>query len=117
MLTYEKQQNVIGLVQKAKGDTQKLYKIVNKIIGKRDQNPFPDGKSDEQLAEEFADYFYNKIVNIRKTFCQDKLVEIETTDVPNFVLFAPFVSAQIEKIIIRPYTNRSIKTNSTNCNR
>ena len=82
MLTYEKQQNVIGLVQKAIGDTQKLYKIVNKIIGKRDQNPFPEGKSDDQLAKDFADYLYTKIVNIRKAFIQVKPIEIDVTDHP-----------------------------------
>ena len=41
-----------------------LYSLVNNIIGKHEENPFPDGKSDNHLAKEFADFFLNKIAKI-----------------------------------------------------
>ena len=41
-------------------DTKKLYSIVNGLIGRTVDNPMPESESDEQLAEDFADYFMEK---------------------------------------------------------
>ena len=46
---------------------KKLYKLVNNITGTNTANPMPPSKSDEVLAEEFADCFLNKIKTIRDT--------------------------------------------------
>ena len=73
MVTYEKQQNVTGLAQK-------LYKIVNKIIGEQDQNPFPEVKTDDELA-------------------QDITAKVIDADIPNLVMFAPFMPTEIASII------------------
>ena len=41
-----------------------------------------------------------KIVIIRKAFIQDKPVEIDATDTPNFIMFAPFMPAEMTRIIM-----------------
>ena len=38
-------------------NTKHPYCLVNNIIGKHEENPFPDGKSDNDLVEESADFF------------------------------------------------------------
>ena len=43
---------------------KKLYALVNSIIERISENPMPKSDSDEQLAEEFADYFMAKIKKI-----------------------------------------------------
>ena len=42
-------------------DTKKLYSVVNGLIGRTVENPMPESESDEQLAEDFADYFMENI--------------------------------------------------------
>ena len=46
-------------------NTKCLYSLVNSIIGKLEKSPFPDDLSDNDLAEEFEDFFLNKITKIR----------------------------------------------------
>ena len=48
-------------------NTKQLFKIINKATNSNWQNPLPDGNP-EELADEFADYFLNKIKTIRKLF-------------------------------------------------
>ena len=45
-------------------DMKKLYSIVNSLIGRMVENPMPESESDEQLAEDFADYFKEKMKKI-----------------------------------------------------
>ena len=45
-------------------NTKKLYSVVNGLIGRTAENPLPESQSDEQLAENFTDYFMDKIKNI-----------------------------------------------------
>ena len=47
------------------GNTKKLYEAFNSMTGKTVDNPMPEGKSDEELANECAEYFISKIDNIR----------------------------------------------------
>ena len=42
-------------------DTKKLYSVVNGLIGRTVVNPMPESESDKQLAEDFVDYFMEKI--------------------------------------------------------
>ena len=51
-------------VNDCNNDTKKLYAFVNGIIGRVSENPMPKSHCDEQLAEEFADYFMAKIKKI-----------------------------------------------------
>ena len=51
-------------VNDCNSDTKKLYAFVNGIIGRASENPMPKRHCDDQLAEEFADYFMAKIKKI-----------------------------------------------------
>ena len=51
-------------VNDCNNDTKKLYAFVNGILGRASANPMPKSHSDEQLAEEFVDYFMAKIKKI-----------------------------------------------------
>ena len=46
-------------------DTKKLFSIINTMTGSHKSNPLPPSTSDEELAEEFATFFMNKIRKIR----------------------------------------------------
>ena len=46
-------------------DPRKLYKIFNNITGNISENPLPDSESDEEVANDFSDFFIQKIQKIR----------------------------------------------------
>ena len=43
---------------------KELYKIVNNILGHKNENPLPPGHSDKEQAELFADFVINKVQSI-----------------------------------------------------
>ena len=44
--------------------TKKLYSLVNGLMGRTSENPMPKGESDDQLEENFVDFFMEKIKKI-----------------------------------------------------
>ena len=58
-----------------KGNTKHLYKLMSKLTGGINANPMPDGKNNSDIAEDFAEYFLQKIVKIR-----DDLSNVELYD-------------------------------------
>ena len=65
MLAGSKIRTISTKVKECGNDTKILYNLVNNITGRVNVNPMPPGKSYENLAEELADYFLNKINKIR----------------------------------------------------
>lgn len=65
MLAGSKIRTISEKVVECGTDTKKLYNLINNITGRTKVNPMPPGKSDQILAEEFADFFLSKITKIR----------------------------------------------------
>ena len=61
----EKMKSTSEKVDECKGDTKKLYSFVRYLMGTKAQNPMPDITGDEKLANDFADYFIEKIQKIQ----------------------------------------------------
>ena len=61
MLKFKKAYSLHQLVKQNSSDTKKLFKLINELAGNKDQNLLPEAKSDKDLAEEFAQFFLNKI--------------------------------------------------------
>ena len=61
MIREEKLKSTSGKVEECKGDTKKLYSLVRYLTGTKVQNPMPDNTGDEKLANDFTDYFIEKI--------------------------------------------------------
>ena len=81
-------------------DSKKLYSLINNLTTKPDPTPWPDHKDKETLANEFADYFQDKILQIRKRFNGIPQHE-EPTDysVPQLRKFAPMTIKEVTLII------------------
>ena len=73
MLAGSKLRTISNKIEECGSNTKKLYNLVNNITGRVKINPMPPGKSDQLLANEFAEYFLNKIDKIR-----DDLVSSQT---------------------------------------
>ena len=80
-------------------NTKKLYSVVNGLIGRTVENPLPESQSDEQLAEDFADYFMDKIKNIPDLLsgCQKYKPNYKST--PAFSTFTPITEEEVAKLI------------------
>jgi hypothetical protein len=54
-------------IQSARGNPRKLFSITMGLMGKKPDNPLPNSPSNNSLATEFANYFIDKINNIRSS--------------------------------------------------
>ena len=81
-------------------DSKKLHALINNLTTKPNPTPWPEHSDKEQLANEFADYFHNKILQIRKRF-EGILPHNEPTDdsVPQLRKFAPMTVKEVDLII------------------
>ncbi len=61
------------LIEDNSEDPKTLFKVINKAIHRKQDNPMPQGKTNQELADEFADFFTDKIANIRTKIEQDPL--------------------------------------------
>ena len=52
--------------------------MINKALYKNQDNPMPPGKNNQKLADEFADFFMDKISNIRI-----KIQQVPLSDIPH----------------------------------
>ena len=88
------------------GDSKSLHKLVNNLANKTVENPLPPGKSDADLADDFASYFENKILTIREMFNSIAQYESTPAEVPKLMRLSPLSETQVELIV------KSMKTKS-----
>ena len=62
-------------VRDCKGETKELYKLVNTLMGTTSSNPHPNHTNDKLLANEFADFFMNKIQKIRDNLTENPVYQ------------------------------------------
>ena len=65
MIRREKTNMLSSQVIDAGKDTKKLFNLISTMTCSMRPNPLPPSTSDEELAEEFATFFMNKIKKIR----------------------------------------------------
>ena len=68
MIKAEKRDSISTKIRESRANTKKLYQIVNNLVGKEDVNAMPEGKTNKELANEFADFFLQKILKIIMVF-------------------------------------------------
>lgn len=99
MLFAAKKQEISDKVIKCGKDTKKLYSLVNKLTGTKKSNPMPEGKSDAQLAEDFADFFIEKIMNIRQSLADKTLYNPTDRVDGELSQFQPLTENDVRKLI------------------
>ena len=103
MLKRAKMEVVSEKVAKCCNDTKKLYKIVNNILGTTNEKPLPPSGDKNKLADEFANYFIEKIQKIREQLdSYDKYMPWHK-EIPSLSQFDPMTSEEVTRIIIYGY--------------
>ena len=106
MLIYNKRSYLSDKIMKTKGDAKALYQLTNNLTTTIKENPLPDTPA-EQLANDFANFFLNKILTIRENFKNLPTPDLhEKPHVPNFTCFAPLSQETVRGLIL------SMKTKS-----
>ena len=75
MLQAAKESFISDDIMSHRQDIKYLYKIVTNLSGVRKENPMPPAESNQLLAEEFADFFVDKIKKIQENPNQYDLFE------------------------------------------
>ena len=65
MLREARRAKIAEKVNECNNNVKKLYNLINHLMGRNLDSPFSDSESDELLANEFADFFIEKIMRIR----------------------------------------------------
>ena len=80
--------------------------LVNNLTTKQQPQQWPPHKSEEDLAEDFAQFFLDKITKIREAL-RDELVYMPTpNDPPKLKRFTPLKEEDVRKVVM------SLKTKS-----
>ena len=99
MLDYNKRHHLVTKIDEANKDSKQLFRALNSILGNKTENPLPTGTTISQLAENFADFFLNKIDKIREGFTNTPAYKPRQPDTPKFRKFTPVTQSQLVKIV------------------
>ena len=92
--------NICKQITDCSDDSKKLYSLVKNLTSKPEPPKWPAHNTKEELAEDFANFFQNKILQIRQMFNgTDQYEAITDTSVPLLRKFAPMTEKQTILII------------------
>ena len=81
-------------------DTRQLYKLVSELTSSVKENPLPTGKSNRELAEEFADFFLSKIQQIHDSLEGfEKFSPQQHHGASNLSSFTPMTESEVVNVI------------------
>ena len=99
-LRMKKGEKLLVDITEHRGDSKYLYKLTWELCGIRTKNPLPASKSDQVLAENFADFLINKIKTIRDNLASLPLYEcVQDQSIGKFTNFHPVSEEDVAKII------------------
>ena len=99
-LNNSKKKNICNQIMDCSDDSKKRFTLVNNLTNKPEPQKWPKHNTKEDLAEDFATFFQNKILKIRELFNGMKQYEaITDSSVPLLRKFAPMTEKQISLII------------------
>ena len=97
MLEYNKRHHPVTTTKETNKDPKQLFRALNSIFGNKNENQLPKGTTNSQLAEDFADFFLEKIDKIREGFTNLPAYEPNETDTPKLKNFTTITQNQLEK--------------------
>ena len=105
MLRKAKQDSISEKVIECGRDLKQLYKLVEHLTGTKADNALPCRSSNEDLANEFADFFISKIRKIRDNLSQyEGYVPTRTKDIPPLSQLEPLSEKEVENIVSKMAT-------------
>ena len=98
-LNLKKKESLRTKIEDCSRDSRRLHALVNNLTSKQIEIEWPSHTSTDQLAEDFASYFQDKIDKIRKLLNDKPKYTAPETDAPRLVRFAPMTEKQVSTVI------------------
>ena len=99
-LNNSKKTNIREQIMDCSDDSKKLFSLITNLTNKPEPQKWPTHNTKEELAEDFATFFQNKILKIRELFNGTEQYEATTDQsVPLLRRFAPLTEKQVSLII------------------
>ena len=99
MLQESKVSVLSAKVEECGKDSKKLYRLITELTGGPKENPFPDNIEENSLANQFAEFFLNKIKNIRSQLDSYPKYEPQQRDCATFHHFSPLDEEKVLNLI------------------
>ena len=101
MLFEYKKINIANKVNQCNRDTRQLFRLVRKITSSTKDNSLPDGKSNQELADQFAEHFIEKLKKIRNNLNgYDRYHVDEAMQAPTLGELEPLIEDEVTKVIM-----------------
>ena len=91
-------------VTECAGNTKKLYYLVSYLTRSETENPMPPGKMDDKLAEEFSEFFMQKIKTIRDGLEHHLLYTPRDTGILRLETFKQVLQSDVKQVISKMKT-------------
>ena len=99
-LNFKKKATLRDRFAECSKDSKKIHTLVNNLTTKQQPQQWPPHKSEEDLAEDFAQFFLDKITKIREAL-RDKPVYMPTpNDPPKLQRFALLKEEDVHKVVM-----------------
>ena len=96
---YQSKKSYINTQLESNNNSQVLFQILQQLTKGQHDNPLPDCSSHEELANNFTDFFIDKIEKIRSQFPQSKLYTPPSWKCKNLTQFRPIGDEEALKIL------------------
>ena len=80
-------------------DSKKLYKLALSLMGAMKENPLPECDTNENLANQFAEFFITKIQNIRDKLDNLPVYDHKGSSPPKLSKFEPLIEGEVRQNI------------------
>ena len=100
MLKFKKNDCLYRIIKTNSNNTRKLFKLLSEITGSSKPNPMPDAQSDKELAEDFAQFFRQKIYGIQHQFKHIPQYKVPPRNTPTLKSFAAITEDDLLKLIM-----------------
>ena len=83
-----------------KKNSKQLFSVVNSITNNKPSNPLLENKTDEEHANDFADFFIEKRQKIKDQFTNIEEFQLHINDIPQLRCFTPLTMEEVQKEIM-----------------
>ena len=100
MLTERKKKKISRKIEECGSHSKKLFQLVNHLTDHKPELPLPTRRSDKELADKFANFFFSKIVKLREELDHHPLYQPSKSVIPKFSNFRKLEEDQVKKLVM-----------------
>ena len=111
LICREQRRFYMNTLHEHRTDTKKVFQIVNNLLQRKEDLPLPPSSDNKQLADQFNNFFFEKVSRIRTDLhpthpsdIDHNYIEKDFSTAHRFETFAPLDPSQVTKIVAKSKT-------------